>query len=45
MTMDLYGHLIDKNLWDAASEVGGTTGARERTTPVQEALEIVVPRA
>jgi hypothetical protein len=28
MTMDLYGHLIDQNLWDAARKIGGTTGAR-----------------
>jgi integrase len=28
MTMDLYGHLIDRNLWDAAQLLGGTTGAR-----------------
>ena len=28
MTMDLYGHLIDHNLWDAAEKFGGTTGAR-----------------
>jgi integrase len=33
MTMDLYGHLIDQNLWDAAKRVsdnsstGGPTGA------------------
>jgi hypothetical protein len=27
MTMDLYGHLIDRNLWDAADRLGGTTGA------------------
>jgi integrase len=33
MTMDLYGHLIDQNLWDAAARFdglndrGGTTGA------------------
>ena len=27
MTMDLYGHLIDRNLWEAAQRVGGTTGA------------------
>jgi hypothetical protein len=25
--MDLYGHLIDQNLWDAAKKFGGTTGA------------------
>jgi hypothetical protein len=24
---DLYGHLIDRNLWDAADRFGGTTGA------------------
>ncbi|HSF98405.1 MAG TPA: hypothetical protein VLA55_06905 [Ornithinibacter sp.] len=28
MTMDLYGHVIDRNLWEAADRVGGTTGAR-----------------
>jgi len=32
MTMDLYGHLIDQNLWDAAKKIDaaseGTTGAR-----------------
>lgn len=30
MTMDLYGHLIDQNLWDAARRIatnGGTMGA------------------
>lgn len=27
MTMDLYGHLIDHNLWSAAEKIGGTTGA------------------
>jgi integrase len=27
MTMDLYGHLVDQNLWDAAEKIGGTTGA------------------
>ena len=32
MTMDLYGHLIDQNLWDAAERVGGTTGAPEPTS-------------
>lgn len=29
MTMDLYGHLIDQNLWDAAEKVGGIPGASE----------------
>ncbi len=28
MTMDLYGHLIDDNLWNAAKRVGGTSGAQ-----------------
>ncbi len=27
MTMDLYGHLFDHNLWAAAERVGGTTPA------------------
>ena len=31
MTMDLYGHLIDRALWEAALEVGGTSGASEPT--------------
>lgn len=29
MTMDLYGHLNDANLWQAARLVGGITGASE----------------
>jgi hypothetical protein len=28
MTMDLYGHLIDGNLWEGAKRVGGISGAR-----------------
>lgn len=27
MTMDLYGHLFDQSLWDAAKRVGGRSGA------------------
>jgi hypothetical protein len=27
--MDLYGHLIDHNLWDSAKRVGGILGASE----------------
>jgi integrase len=27
MTMDLYGHLIDANLWDSAKRIGGISGA------------------
>ena len=26
MTMDLYGHMIDRNLWDAAQRIGGHHG-------------------
>lgn len=29
MTMDLYGHLVDGNLWQAAQVVGGILGASE----------------
>ena len=29
MTMDLYGHLVDDNLWAAARAVGGILGASE----------------
>ncbi|MGH3099096.1 MAG: tyrosine-type recombinase/integrase, partial [Streptosporangiales bacterium] len=29
MTMDLYGHLVDANLWDVARKVGGTSGASD----------------
>lgn len=32
MTMDLYGHLIDNNLWDSAKRVGGILGASEAET-------------
>jgi integrase len=36
MTMDLYGHLIDRNLWDAANRFGGTTGASSDEGPEDE---------
>jgi len=29
MTMDLYGHLVDANLWQAARLVGDTSGTFE----------------
>ena len=29
MTMDLYGHMIDANLWQAAQLVGDTSGTFE----------------
>ena len=35
MTMDLYGHLVDASLWQAARLIGGTTGASE---PPQERI-------
>jgi hypothetical protein len=31
MAMDLYGHLVDANLWQAAQLVGGIPGASEPT--------------
>ena len=34
MTMDLYGHLIDQNLWDAAAKFGGTTGASDASANI-----------
>jgi hypothetical protein len=33
MTMDLYGHLVDGNLWQAAQVVGGISGAFEPSGP------------
>jgi uncharacterized protein (DUF952 family) len=36
MTMDLYGHLIDQNLWDAAKKVGGITGASRKARKVSD---------
>jgi integrase len=33
MTMDLYGHLVDGNLWQAARIVGGISGASEPREP------------
>jgi len=29
MTMDLYGHLVDANLWEAARAIGGILGESE----------------
>jgi integrase len=29
MTMDLYGHLVDASLWQAARRIGDTTGGSE----------------
>jgi hypothetical protein len=32
MTMDLYGHLVDQNLWDAAQRIGGGSGDTSGTS-------------
>jgi integrase len=45
MTMDLYGHLIDQNLGDAADRIGGTTGAQGRESDMQKAPGNDVPKA
>jgi integrase len=39
MTMDLYGHLIDASLWEAAKKVEGTTGAPDVGPGADEAPE------
>ena len=39
MTMDLYGHLVDGNLWQAARMVGGISGASEPYEPEERATE------
>ena len=36
MTMDLYGHLVDGNLWQAARIVGDISGTSE---PIRETAE------
>lgn len=36
MTMDLYGHLIDQNLWEAAGRIGGTSGAPVDMTGMEQ---------
>lgn len=36
MTMDLYGHMVDANLWQAAWLVGGTTEASEPSGHLDE---------
>jgi hypothetical protein len=42
MTMDLYGHLVDANLRQAAQLVGGTTGHLSHPT---QAFERIPSRA
>jgi hypothetical protein len=36
ITMDLYGHLIDRNLRDAADRLGDTTGPSSDEGPEDE---------
>jgi len=36
MTMDLYGHLVDANLWQAARLVGDISGTPEQPEPQDE---------
>jgi integrase len=36
MTMDLYGHLVDANLWQAARQVGDISGTSEPPEPSVE---------
>ena len=46
MTMDLYGHLVDANLWEAARAIGGILGAseppgqQERTQTTRERTKV-----
>jgi integrase len=35
MTIDLYGHLMADNLWEAAARIGGTSGARAANPPTE----------
>jgi hypothetical protein len=42
MTMDLYGHLIDHNLWTSAKRVGGILGA---SGPIERQTEAPEDRA
>ena len=43
MTMDLYGHLVDGNLWQAAQVVGGISGASEPPELPDEEADAVEP--
>ncbi len=37
MTVEIHGHLIDRNLWEAAQKVRGTAGVSETTNEQGEA--------
>ena len=39
MTMDLYGHLVDTNLWEAARAIGGILGASEPSEQQDEDVD------
>jgi hypothetical protein len=43
MTMDLYGHMVDANLWQAAQLVGDTSGTSEPHEAVIENDEDQAP--
>ena len=36
MTMDLYGHLLDANLWAAADKIGDISGTSRESMAAQE---------
>jgi integrase len=36
MTMDLYGHLLDANLWAAAQKIGDISGTSSELTTVED---------
>ncbi|TCM51411.1 phage integrase family protein [Kribbella sp. VKM Ac-2568] len=38
MTMDLYGHLVDQNLWDAAQRIGGNGDISGTSTELQAGI-------
>jgi hypothetical protein len=45
--MDLYGHMIDRNLWDAPQRLGGTTGhgrMRDRTMKVAPWRKVIIDK-
>jgi len=47
MTMDLYGHMIDRNLWDAPSASGAPRGhglTRDRTMKVAPWQKVIIDK-
>jgi hypothetical protein len=39
MTMDLYGYLVDGNLWQAARLIGDTLGTSEPPGPADQSVD------